>query len=169
MGWQGNTGKITSGTTILEAVKKAAPTNAIVVYSDNAKHMTKRDGNVCILVVGERPYAEMNGDSETLALSNDDVTLAKRCRESGIPTITIVLSGRPVILDGIIDNADALCAAWLPGTEGDGIADILFGKFSPTAKLSMSWPRSVKQIPVNEGDSPYNPLFPYGYGLTFKK
>lgn len=169
MGWQGSTGKITTGTSILEAIKKAAPPAATVVYSENGKYMTNNEGNICILVVGEKPYAEMFGDTQSPALSEDDITLAKRCRKSGIPTITILLSGRPVILDGILENTSALLAAWLPGTEGEGIADILFGSFSPSGKLSMSWPRSAKQIPINKGDSPYNPLFPYGYGLTYGK
>jgi beta-glucosidase len=72
-----------------------------------------------------------------------------------------------MILGNAIDDCNAFIAAWLPGTEGQGIADVLFGDFNFTGKLSHSWPRSMNQIPMNFGDSNYNPLFPYGYGLSY--
>ncbi|HEY1406367.1 MAG TPA: glycoside hydrolase family 3 C-terminal domain-containing protein, partial [Spirochaetota bacterium] len=169
MSWQGETGKITEGTTIYEAIRKGAPEGTTIIYNETGKGMKNADNTLCVLVIGEKPYAEYKGDSSTLTLSSDDMVLAKRCHESGIPTVTILLSGRPVILDGLLDTSNALLAAWLPGTEGEGVADILFGKYAPTGKLSMSWPRSVKQVPVNVGDVTYDPLFPFGFGLTYKK
>jgi beta-glucosidase len=76
-------------------------------------------------------------------------------------------SGRPLVVTDVIENADAFMAAWLPGTEGAGIADVLFGDYAPTGRLSMTWPRDVKQEPINVGDKDYDPLFPFGYGLTY--
>jgi beta-glucosidase len=72
-----------------------------------------------------------------------------------------------MILGRVLDDADALIAAWLPGTEGGGVADVLFGDDPPTGRLSHSWPRGMDQIPINVGDPGYDPLFPYGYGLTY--
>jgi len=78
-----------------------------------------------------------------------------------------LLSGRPMIIDKAIDKADAFVAAWLPGTEGDGVADVLFGAYKPTGKLSFSWPRTMAQVTVHPGDANYDPLYKYGYGLTY--
>ena len=89
-------------------------------------------------------------------------------KAAGIPVVVILLSGRPMILGDVLDKADALIAAWLPGTEGEGIADVLFGDYKPTGKLSHSWPRSMAQIPLNAGDKNYDPLFAYGFGLTYQ-
>ena len=72
-----------------------------------------------------------------------------------------------MIIDPVLAKADALIAAWLPGTEGDGVADVLFGAYKPTGKLTFSWPRSMAQVAVHRGDAGYDPLFPYGYGLTY--
>jgi beta-glucosidase len=84
-----------------------------------------------------------------------------------MPVVAILLSGRPMIGNRSLDQCDAFIAAWLPGSEGQGITDVLFGDYKPTGKLSCSWPRSMDQIPINIGDSNYDPLFKYGYGLTF--
>ena len=81
--------------------------------------------------------------------------------------VVVLLSGRPLILGDVVGAADALVAAWLPGTEGDGVADVLFGAVKPTGKLSVSWPDSMAQIPINVGDPRYSPLFPYGFGLSW--
>ncbi len=90
-------------------------------------------------------------------------------KKAGIPTAVILLSGRPVILGDILAQSDALLAAWLPGSEGQGVADVLFGDYNPTGRLSHSWPRSVSQLPLNEGDTDYDPLFKFGYQLTYGK
>ena len=79
-----------------------------------------------------------------------------------------MLSGRPLIIEKHIDKWDGFVAAWLPGMAGEGVADVLFGDYSPTGKLSFSWPRSIDQLPINEGDADYDPLFPLGYGLTYQ-
>ena len=81
--------------------------------------------------------------------------------------VVVLISGRPMIIDEVLDQADAFIAAWLPGTEGQGVADVLFGDYKPTGKLSFSWPRSMDQIPINVGDKNYDPLFRFGYGLSF--
>ena len=79
----------------------------------------------------------------------------------------MLLSGRPLILGAVPSQADAVLAAWLPGTEGEGVADVLFGARAPTGKLPHSWPRSMEQVPINVGDARYDPLFPYGFGLGY--
>jgi beta-glucosidase len=84
-----------------------------------------------------------------------------------IPVVVILFSGRPMILDGVLDQADALVAAWLPGTEGEGIADVLFGDVKPKGKLSYAWPRSMAQVARHPDDKDYDPLFRLGYGLTY--
>jgi beta-glucosidase len=81
--------------------------------------------------------------------------------------VAVLYSGRPMILDGVIENADALIAAWLPGTEGGGIADVLFGDYKPTGKLSFAWPRSMDQVAKHKGDAGYDPLFPLGFGPSY--
>jgi beta-glucosidase len=79
----------------------------------------------------------------------------------------VIVSGRPLILGDAAETADAIVAAWLPGSEGQGVADVLFGDYKPTGKLSFTWPRNMAQIPINVGDSPYDPLYAFGFGLTY--
>ena len=86
---------------------------------------------------------------------------------AGIPVVVILISGRPMIVSDVLEKADAFIAAWLPGTEGQGVADVLFGDYKPTGKLSFTWPRSADQLPINVGDDGYDPLFAFGYGLTY--
>ena len=81
--------------------------------------------------------------------------------------MVVLIAGRPMILDPLMPYADAIVMAWLPGSEGAGITDILFGDAKPSGKLPHSWPRSMAQIPINYCDSNYDPLYPYGYGLTY--
>ena len=87
--------------------------------------------------------------------------------KSKLPKVLHPLSGRPLILGDVLDAASAVVAAWLPGTEGDGVADVLFGAYKPTGKLPCSWPANMSQIPINVGDAAYDPLFPFGFGLTY--
>jgi beta-glucosidase len=164
--WQGESGDVTpGGTTILEAIKKAVPNESAVTFSEDGSGAEGAD--VGVVVVGETPYAEGNGDDGDLALSEEDLQAVHNMKAAGIPVVVIVISGRPLILGDVLDEADALVAAWLPGTEGDGVAEVLFGEYAPTGKLSITWPRSVDQLPINVGDEDYDPLFPYGYGLTY--
>jgi beta-glucosidase len=88
-------------------------------------------------------------------------------KRTGIPVVVILLSGRPMILEDALVQADAFLATWLPRTEGEGVADVLFGDYKPTGKLSFSWPRSMAQVAIHQGDPNYNPLFPYGFGLSY--
>ncbi|HEU4391032.1 MAG TPA: glycoside hydrolase family 3 C-terminal domain-containing protein, partial [Blastocatellia bacterium] len=124
--------------------------------------------NLGIVVVGETPYAEMQGDRADLSISKEDVAAIDAMKRAGIPVVVVLISGRPMIIDQVIDKCDAFVAAWLPGTEGQGVADVLFGDYKPTGKLSHSWPRSMSQIPINIGDKNYDPLFKYGFGLTYR-
>ena len=88
-------------------------------------------------------------------------------KKAGIPVVVILISGRPLIIGEVLPEADAFVAAWLPGTEGQGVADVLFGDYKPTGKLSFSWPRSISQVTTHTGDPGYDPLFKYGFGLTW--
>jgi beta-glucosidase len=164
--WQGKSGEVTpGGTTILQAIRQSVSQQTEVTYS--------RDGNgaagadVAVVVIGETPYAEMLGDRDDLSLASEDVEAVANARRAGIPVVVILVSGRPMIIDSILDQCEALVAAWLPGTEGQGVADVIFGDYNPTGKLSFSWPRSMDQIPINIGDETYNPLFEYGFGLNY--
>jgi beta-glucosidase len=165
--WQGKSGaNTTGGTTILKAIQQAVSPQTKVTFSKDGSDAAGAD--LGIVVIGETPYAEMIGDRQSLALSAEDVAVVQRMKESGMPIVVVLFSGRPVIIDNVIDKADAFIAAWLPGTEGLGVTDVLFGDFKPVGKLSFSWPRSMDQIPINVGDKNYNPLFKYGYGLSYQ-
>src|SRR5580658_435504 len=164
--WQGRSDNVTpGGTTVLQAIKKAVSKDTKVTFAANGKGAEGAD--VGVVVIGEKPYAEMNGDRSDLHLAPEDVAAVENMKAAGIPVVVVLLSGRPMILDNVIDKADALIAAWLPGTEGDGVADVLFGDYKPTGKLSFSWPRSMAQVGLHEGDANYDPLYPYGYGLSY--
>ena len=132
--------------------------------------------DAAIYVTGETPYAEGLGDVPSLEYSpadKSDVELMGRLRAAGIPVVTIFLSGRPLWTNPEINASDAFVAAWLPGSEGGGVADVIFGAADGgvahdfRGKLSFSWPRSLDQTVLNVGDPDYDPLFPYGYGLTY--
>ena len=123
--------------------------------------------DVAIVVVGETPYAEYLGDRANLNLRDEDVAVIEKLKRAGIPTVVVLFSGRPVIINRALELSDAFVAAWLPGTEGRGVTDVLFGDFPFKGKLSVSWPRSMDQIPINVGDANYQPLFKYGFGLQY--
>jgi beta-glucosidase len=163
--WQGERGAITTGTTVLQAIRNAVSASTTVTASIDGAGASGAD--VGVVVVGETPYAEGLGDRTDLGLGGDDVTAIERVKRAGVPTVVVLISGRPLIIDRALGLADAFVAAWLPGTEGQGVADVLFGDHAPTGKLSHSWPRSMGQIPINAGDRAYDPLLPYGYGLTY--
>jgi beta-glucosidase len=109
----------------------------------------------------------MFGDRDDLSLSKEDLDAVAAVKKAGIPVVVVIVSGRPLILGDVATQADAIVAAWLPGTEGAGVADVLVGAYKPTGKLSFTWPRSMAQIPINVGDARYDPLFAYGFGLTY--
>jgi beta-glucosidase len=152
------------GTTILAAIKAAAP-SANVTYSKDGSGASGADA--VVVVVGEEPYAEMQGDSSDLSLGAEDKAAIAAAKQSGAPVVVVLLSGRAMIVTDELARADAFVAAFLPGTEGAGVADVLFGDYKPTAKLPLTWPRTMVQVPINVGDASYDPLFKYGYGLTY--
>ena len=122
---------------------------------------------MAVLVLGERPYAEGAGDREDLSLEAGDVAALHKLEDSGVPVVVVLLSGRPMIMNDVLSKCEALVAAWLPGTEGQGVTDVLFGDFKPTGRLSCSWPRSMSQVPAPPGKAAKDPLFALGFGLTF--
>lgn len=163
--WQGASGEITVGTTILQAIREAVSDGTEVTFSADGSGAAGAD--VAVVVIGEEPYAEMMGDRHDLSLDEEDVATVKRVAEQDMPVVVVLVSGRPLILGETLDASSAFVAAWLPGTEGRGVTDVLFGDYAPTGKLSFTWPRSLDQLPINHGDAQYDPLFPYGFGLSY--
>jgi len=164
--WQGKSGDVTpGGTTVLAAIRQAVAKGTQVTFSKDGTGAA--GATVGVVVIGELPYAEGNGDRADLSLAQEDVDAVANMKAAGIPVVVILFSGRPMILGGVLDQADAVVAAWLPGTEGEGIADVLFGDFRPTGKLSFAWPRSMAQVARHPGDKEYDPLFAFGYGLSW--
>jgi beta-glucosidase len=160
--WQGGHGNVThGGTTILTAIRQTVSSGAQVTFSPDASDL--KDADAIIAVVGEPPYAEMKGDRTNLDLSVTSTTLIAKAKATGVPVVTILFSGRPLILNSALTDSDAFIAAWLPGTEGLGVTDFLFGDCKFTGKLPRSWPRINDHI-VNT-DKPEKPLFPFGFGL----
>lgn len=169
--WQGKTGQVTrGGATLLEGLCEVAD-GAEVTYSANgqgADGQGAEGADAVIVVVGEKPYAEGLGDDPDLVLSETDQQLIAAVRESGAPMVLVLVSGRPLVLDDAVREAcSAVVAVWLPGSEGAGVADVLFGEVSPTGTLAFTWPRKAAQHPINVGDADYRPLYPLGYGLRY--
>jgi beta-glucosidase len=166
VGWAGRRGNVTPGTTIFRAIQKAALPGK-VEFSPGVRGRGVDAADAIVVVVGEEPYAEGTGDSKELGLSRDDIRLITAAKASGKKLVVVLIAGRPLPIEPVIDGVQAVLVVWLPGSEGDGVADVLFGDFKPTGKLSHSWPRSMAQIPINQGDASYAPLFPYGFGLSY--
>ncbi|GGW74694.1 hypothetical protein GCM10010503_60440 [Streptomyces lucensis JCM 4490] len=162
--WQGSSGNVTRGTTILQGMREAG---GDVTYSKDASAPTG-GYDAGVVVVGETPYAEGVGDvgnGHDLQLSPaDKAAVDKVC--AAMKCAVLVVSGRPQLIGDRLDGIDALVASWLPGTEGGGVADVLYGKRPFTGQLPVTWPRSETQLPINVGDASYDPQFPYGWGLT---
>jgi len=163
--WQGSSGGGNVGTTILAGMKQVAP-NAKITYSKDASAPTK-GYDVGVVIVGEKPYAEGVGDvgnGHTLQLSVADraavdaVCQAMKC-------VVMTVSGRPLDITGVVPNAAGVIASWLPGTEGAGVADVLFGVKPFTGRLPVTWAKAESQLPINVGDATYDPLYAYGWGL----
>ena len=161
--WQGGSGSLThGGTTILAAIRQAVSRETRVAFSPDASDLKNADA--IIAVVGEPPYAEMMGDRTNLDLSAEDLGLIAKAKAGGVPVITILFSGRPLVLNSALADSAAFVAAWLPGTEGSGVADVLFGDYKFTGKSPRAWPRSNDHVAV--GDKSEKPLFPSGFGLS---
>jgi beta-glucosidase len=157
--WQGQAGNVTPGTSVLDGIRAAVSKDTTVHY-DPAGEFDAAD--VGIVVLSEEPYAEGVGDRGDLHLPEADVALLERVRSRCRKLVVVLLSGRPLIVTEHLPQWDAFVAAWLPGTEGDGVAQVLFGEYPFTGKLPYTWPRSMDQVPRKAGD---RPLFPLGYGL----
>jgi beta-glucosidase len=177
--WQGMSGAVTTGgTTVRQALEAVTPGR--VFYALDGSATGSGAATVGLAVIGETPYAEGCGDippptnqalcvkrPATLSLDAADVKVVQKMKQSGLKTVVVLVTGRPLIIDSILPNADAIVVAWLPGTEAAGITDVLFGDVHPTGHLPHSWPRNMAQIPINVGDATYDPQFPYAYGLTY--
>lgn len=179
--WQGGSTNVMPGTTILDGIESAA--RGHVVYSEDASAAVPRHA-AGVVVVGETPYAEGFGDvggpqwaydpgdagvprpPQTMELSEADTHAIETVCARTTSCTVLVVSGRPVVIPpSLLGQIDALVASWLPGSEGAGVADVLYGHRRFTGKLPVSWPRSVDQEPINVGDEQYDPLYPYGFGL----
>src|SRR6185295_13257748 len=127
--WQGRRGPTTQGTTVRAALEQAVTPKTEVTYARDGRGAAGADA--AVVVVGETPYAEFLGDRADLRLSEEDQAAVARVKAAGVPTVVVLLSGRPLVLGETLDRADAVLAAWLPGTEGTGVADVLFGDRAP--------------------------------------
>jgi beta-glucosidase len=163
--WQGGSGATTTGTTFWQAIQAAKPAN-VTLQNVGTNTASSYTGDIGIAVVGETPYAEGQGDSSTLALSSANATQVSDICSRVTKCIVILMSGRPVLVNTQVNLANAFVAAWLPGTEGAGIPDVLFGDFNFTGKLPVTWPNAVSQEPINSGDGKIG-LFDFGYGLSY--
>lgn len=162
--WQGGDGAITEGTTILAGIQNTVSGETEVVYAGDGTFETRAE--VGIVVVGETPYAEGRGDDADLTLSQDDLDAIAATRAAVDQLVVVIVSGRPLIITDYIEDWDAVVAAWLPGSEGQGVADVLFGVQPFTGTLPLTWVRSVDQLPLSSllanGEEP---LFPFAFGL----
>jgi beta-glucosidase len=170
LSWQGTglpDSEFPGATTIGKALVDASGGKAII--SKDGSYTVKPD--VAVVVFGEDPYAEFQGDVSDLIFRDkeDNLALLTKYKAEGIKTVAVFLSGRPLWVNSHLNASDAFVAAWLPGSEGGGIADVLYGKADFKGKLPFSWPKLATQYVLNIGDKNYNPLFAYGYGLSYKK
>ena len=178
LSWQGTghgNADFPGGHTVLDGLREAG---VEVVYSETAQGVDVRAFGAVVAVLGEDPYAEGTGDipaSGTLRHSSrhpEDLTVLQRVSGQGVPVLTVLLSGRVLQVNDLLNLSDAFVAAWLPGSEaGTGIADLLLRRpdgsvaFDFKGRLPYSWPRGVCQVPLNADSIPYDPLFALGYGL----
>lgn len=164
--WQGGSGATTPGTTILQGIRNTVQGSTLVTFHPTGAGIDS-SYRVAIAVVGETPYAEGAGDRPgAMTLDATDLNTITTLRNAGVPVVVVLVSGRPLDIAAQLANWNALVAAWLPGSEGQGVADILFGVAQPTGRLPMTWMSSVGQQPINDGDGK-PALFPFGFGLGF--
>lgn len=163
--WQGKTGPIIPATTVLEGIQAAVSPQTLVEYSRDGRFNGDPGASdaVCIAVVGELPYAEGRGDSAQLSLPLAEQRTLERMEASCVRLVVVLITGRPLLITEALPHWDALVVAWLPGSEGAGVADVLFGDRPFTGRLPVTWPRSLAQLPLGSGAG--EPLFPYGFGL----
>jgi beta-glucosidase len=183
--WQGGSTNVIPGQTVLDGIEQAAKGD--VVYSEKATDRIPRKA-VGVVVVGETPYAEGFGDvggpqwaydpgdngqprqKQTMEISDADKQAIRTVCARTTSCTVLVVSGRPLIVPpGLLNQIDALVASWLPGSEGGGVADVLYGRSPFIGKLPVTWPRTVAQEPINVGDASYDPLYRYGFGLSTRR
>ncbi len=173
--WQGSSESYAGSTSILQGIEKLA--EGEVVYDKDATGAHK-DADVAIIVVGETPYAELFGDiggeidAYELTLIEEHQNYINTYVNLGVKVVTLFISGRPLVTTDQINKSDAFVAAWLPGSEGDGIAEVLFGDYDFKGKLPHSWPASEEDYQGKYGpnfwDGSVKPLFPFGFGLNYR-
>jgi beta-glucosidase len=172
--WQGTKENYKGATTILEGIKKQSKGN--VVYDKDATQ-NHFDADIAIIIVGETPYAEFFGDighesnTRKLTLTEEHQKYIKTYADKGVKTIVVLVSGRPLVVTNQIEKSDAFIAAWLLGSEGDGVAEVLFGDFNFSGKLPHSWPALLEDYKGKYGPNFWNnslqPLYPFGFGLKY--
>ncbi|EYU25636.1 hypothetical protein ABFS82_11G111600 [Erythranthe guttata] len=165
--WHGKSGNTTAGTTILSAVRNAVDPETTVSFRVDPDPEFVKSGKFeyAVVVVGEVPYSETYGDNLNLTLPDPGYGIINNVCSS-VKCVVVLVTGRPVVIEPYLGGMDAVVAAWLPGSEGQGVADVLFGDYGFTGKLPITWFKNVDQLPMNFGDPHYDPLFPFGYGLT---
>ena len=164
MTWQGGSGATTSGTTILAGLRAGAASGVKIDTLADPSAAQARGYDLGIVVVGEAPYAEGKGDTSDLSLNAADTArISAVCKAT--KCVVVVVSGRPLLLTSQLPQIGALVAAWLPGSEGEGLADLLYGKAKFTGLLPVTWPKNNRQLPVGSPADSTAPLFPYGFGL----
>ncbi|XVF82655.1 hypothetical protein PTKIN_Ptkin16aG0066000 [Pterospermum kingtungense] len=165
--WQGFSGNnYTRGTTILGAINSTVDPSTEIVYREtpDGDFVKSNNFDYAIVVVGEPPYAETAGDSTTLTVMEPGASVINDVCGT-VKCVVVIISGRPLVIEPYVSAIDALVAAWLPGTEGQGVTDVLYGDYGFSGKLPRTWFKTVDQLPMNVGDSHYDPLFPFGFGL----
>lgn len=158
---------VEGATSILEGIRNAIGAERVIEAGSDS---IPAGAEVAIVVVGEQPYAEGVGDraAEELVLGPEHRALIRDFHDQGLEVVTVLVSGRPLLINEELEHSAAFVAAWLPGSEGDGIAQVLFGDHDFSGRLGFSWPRDAAQIPINVGDDDYDPLFDYGFGLRYQ-
>lgn len=165
--WQGSSGNTTVGTTILEGIMSTVSTSTHVDYIASPDYGSVASGgySYAVVVIGEPTYTEMMGDNDNLTIPQDGInTIQNVC--NAVECVVVLISGRPLVVEPYLSVMNAFVAAWLPGSEGQGVADVLFGDYDFQGKSPRTWFKTVDQLPMNFGDSNYNPLFSYNFGLT---
>ncbi|MEO0552002.1 MAG: glycoside hydrolase family 3 N-terminal domain-containing protein [Bacteroidota bacterium] len=173
--WQGTTENYLGATTILDGIKELSEEEVIYDKEGTGNH---NDAEVAVIVVGETPYAEFFGDiggemdAYEHTLTEAHQNLINAYTDKGLKVVVILISGRPLVTTEHIEKSDACIAAWLPGSEGDGIAQVLFGDYDFRGKLPHSWPKSLEDYNERYGpnfwDDSIEPLYPFGHGLSYK-
>lgn len=155
----------------MDAIKAAVGTETEVMYEQcpSTDTLSAHDFSFAIVAVGEPPYAEYMGSKTKLVIPSDVADVIDAVADR-VPTLLIMISGRPIeIKSQMLEKVEGLVAAWLPGTEGNGITDVVFGDYDFVGRLPVSWFKRLDQLPMDPGADSYDPLFPCGFGLTYKK